>query len=149
MSQRFSPRNIYSNPSSPLVSPKTYSSLRPLSPDALELKRENEELKKLIYQLNIKLEYEQKKSRSLEYRELLRKELKSNVLSIRDPIKRRQMIHEANEDEIREGKYTDTFMVSIDKQPQKTIFQFIAIDQGEIKVIDEQGQTFFTRIQKN
>ena len=52
-------------------------------------------------------------------------------------------------DEIRKGKYTDTFMVSIDKQPQKTIFQFIAIDQGKIKVIDEQGQTFFTRIQKN
>lgn len=52
-------------------------------------------------------------------------------------------------DEIRKGKYTDTFIVSIDKQPQKTIFQFIAIDQGKIKVIDEQGQTFFTRIQKN
>lgn len=52
-------------------------------------------------------------------------------------------------DEIRKGKYTDTFIVSIDKQPQKTIFQFIAIDQDKIKVIDEQGQTFFTRIQKN
>ena len=52
-------------------------------------------------------------------------------------------------DEIRKGKYTDTFMVSIDKQPQKTIFQLIAIDQDKIKVIDEQGQTFFTRIQKN
>ena len=51
--------------------------------------------------------------------------------------------------EIRKGKYTDTFIVSIDKQPQKTIFQFIAIDQDKIKVIDEQGQTFFTRIQKN
>lgn len=52
-------------------------------------------------------------------------------------------------DEIRKGKYTDTFIVSIYKQPQKTIFQFIAIDQDKIKVIDEQGQTFFTRIQKN
>jgi hypothetical protein len=52
-------------------------------------------------------------------------------------------------DEIRKGKYTDTFIVSIDKQPQKTIFQFIAIDQDKIKVIDEQGKTFFTRIQKN
>ena len=51
-------------------------------------------------------------------------------------------------DEIRKGKYTDTFIVSIDKQPQKTIFQFIAIDQDKIKVIDEQGKTFFTRIQK-
>jgi hypothetical protein len=51
--------------------------------------------------------------------------------------------------EIKKGKYTDTFMVSIDKQPQKTIFQFIVIDQDKIKVIDEQGQTFFTRIQKN
>lgn len=52
-------------------------------------------------------------------------------------------------DEIRKGKYTDTFIVSIDKQPQKTIFQFIAIDQDKIKVIDEQGKTFFTRFQKN
>ncbi|OUV06150.1 MAG: hypothetical protein CBC39_00495 [Cellvibrionales bacterium TMED79] len=52
-------------------------------------------------------------------------------------------------DEIRKGKYTDTFMVSIDKQPQKTIFQLIAIDHDKIKVIDEQGQTYFTRIQKN
>lgn len=52
-------------------------------------------------------------------------------------------------DEIRKGKYTDTFMVSIDKQPQKTIFQFIAVDKDKIKVFDEQGQTFFTRIQKN
>jgi len=52
-------------------------------------------------------------------------------------------------DEIRKGKYTDTFMVSIDKQPQKTIFQLIAVDQDKIKVFDEQGQTFFTRIKKN
>jgi hypothetical protein len=52
-------------------------------------------------------------------------------------------------DEIRKGKYTDTFMVSIDKQPQKTIFQLIAVDKDKIKVFDEQGQTFFTRIQKN
>ena len=52
-------------------------------------------------------------------------------------------------DEIRKGKYTDTFVVSIDKQPQKTIFQLIAVDQDKIKVFDEQGQTFFTRIQKN
>ncbi len=52
-------------------------------------------------------------------------------------------------DEIRKGKYTDTFMVSIDKQPQKTIFQLIAVDQDKIKVFDELGQTFFTRIQKN
>ena len=52
-------------------------------------------------------------------------------------------------DEIRKGKYTDTFMVSIDKQPQKTIFQLIAVDKNKIKVFDEQGQTFFTRIQKN
>ena len=52
-------------------------------------------------------------------------------------------------DEIRKGKYTDTFVVSIDKQPQKTIFQLIAVDQDKIKVFDKQGQTFFTRIQKN
>jgi len=52
-------------------------------------------------------------------------------------------------DEIRKGKYTDTFMVSIDKHPQKTIFQLIAVDQDKIKVFDEQGQTFFTRIKKN
>ena len=52
-------------------------------------------------------------------------------------------------DEVRKGKYTDTFMVSIDKQPQKTIFQLIAVDKDKIKVFDEQGQTFFTRIQKN
>jgi len=52
-------------------------------------------------------------------------------------------------DEIRKGRYTDTLIVSIDIQPQKTLFQFIAMDQDKIKVIDDQGQTFFTRIQKN
>lgn len=104
MLQRSSPRNIYSQPVSPLVSPKTFDSLRPLSPDALELKMENEKLKKVIYQLNIQLREEQDKSRRLEYRELLRRELKNNVLAIRDPIKRRQMIHEANDDEVREGR---------------------------------------------
>ncbi len=104
MLQRSSPRNIYSQPVSPIVSPKTFNSLRPLSPDALELKMENEKLKKVIYQLNIQLRVEQDKNRRLEYRELLRKELKSNVLSVRDPIKRRQMIHDVNDDEIREGR---------------------------------------------
>lgn len=104
MLQRSSPRNIYSQPVSPVVSPKTFNSLRPLSPDALELKMENEKLKKVIYELNIQLREEQDKSRRLEYRELLRRELKNNVLAIRDPIKRRQMIHEVNDDEVREGR---------------------------------------------
>lgn len=104
MLQRSSPRNIYSHPAIPVVSPKIYSSIRPPSPDALELIKENEELKKLVYQLNIELRREKDKTRVLEYRELLRRELKNNVLSIRDPIKRRQMIHEVNDNEVREGR---------------------------------------------
>jgi hypothetical protein len=40
-------------------------------------------------------------------------------------------------------------VVQIDKRPQQTTFQFIPIDQQRIKVIDERGQTFFTRIEKN
>ena len=48
--------------------------------------------------------------------------------------------------EIKSGKIRDTFIVEIDKEPQKTIFQFIPIDQQKIKVIDELGRTFFTRI---
>ena len=48
--------------------------------------------------------------------------------------------------EIKSGKIRDTFIIEIDKEPQKTIFQFIPIDQQKIKVVDELGQTFFTRI---
>lgn len=52
-------------------------------------------------------------------------------------------------DEIRKGIETDTFVVTIDKQPQKTVFQFVPVNKDRIKVIDEKGQTFFTRIQKS
>ena len=51
--------------------------------------------------------------------------------------------------EIKKGAVRDTFVVQIDKRPQQTTFQFIPIDQQRIKVIDERGQTFFTRIEKN
>jgi hypothetical protein len=51
--------------------------------------------------------------------------------------------------EIKKGTVRDTFVVQIDKRPQQTTFQFIPIDQQRIKVIDERGQTFFTRIEKN
>ena len=54
-----------------------------------------------------------------------------------------------NLDEIRKGIETDTFIVTIDKQPQKTVFQFVPVNKDRIKVIDEKGQTFFTRIQKS
>ncbi|MGB1454940.1 MAG: hypothetical protein ACPG7A_05695 [Flavobacteriaceae bacterium] len=50
--------------------------------------------------------------------------------------------------EIKKGAVRDTFVVQIDKRPQQTTFQFIPIDQQRIKVIDERGQTFFTRIEK-
>ncbi len=51
-------------------------------------------------------------------------------------------------DEIRKGMKIDTFIVTIDKQPKKTIFQFLPLDNDRIKVIDEGGQTFFTHIKK-
>ena len=51
-----------------------------------------------------------------------------------------------NLDEIRKGQYADTFLLTIDKQPQKTVFKIIALDQNKIKVLDDQGHTFFTRI---
>jgi hypothetical protein len=102
MLQRSAPRNIYSQSSSPLVSPKLHTSVRPPSPDALELKIENKALKKLVYQLNMQLREEQNKSRRLEYRELLRKELQKEVLSAKGPDAseiRRKMIQEVNDEE--------------------------------------------------
>ena len=54
-----------------------------------------------------------------------------------------------NLDEIRKGREIDTFIVTIDKQPKKTVFRFLPLDKNRIKVIDEGGQTFFTRIEKN
>jgi hypothetical protein len=48
--------------------------------------------------------------------------------------------------EIRKGTQSDTFVVTIDKQPQKTIFQFVPLNNDRMKVIDQKGQTFFTRI---
>lgn len=51
-------------------------------------------------------------------------------------------------DEIRKGMKIDTFIVTIDKEPKKTIFQFLPLDKDRIKVIDEGGQTFLTRIKK-
>ena len=99
----------YNQPVSPSVSPKSYTSIRPLSPDAYELKKENEELKKeneelkmFLYPLNIQLREEQNKSRRLEYRELLRKALQKEVLAAKGPDaaeKRRQIIKDVNDDE--------------------------------------------------
>ena len=54
-----------------------------------------------------------------------------------------------NLDEIRKGREIDTFIVTIDKKPKKTVFRFLPLDKNRIKVIDEGGQTFFTRIEKN
>jgi hypothetical protein len=50
--------------------------------------------------------------------------------------------------EIRRGKEIDTFIVKIDKNPQNTVFKFIPVDKDRIKVMDDIGQTFFTRIKK-
>ena len=50
--------------------------------------------------------------------------------------------------EIRKGIEVDTFIVNIDKKPQNTVFKFIPADKNRIKVIDDIGQTFFTRTKK-
>ena len=50
--------------------------------------------------------------------------------------------------EIRRGKEIDTFIVKIDKKPQNTVFKFIPVDKDRIKVMDDIGQTFFTRMKK-
>ena len=50
--------------------------------------------------------------------------------------------------EIRRGKEIDTFIVKIDKKPQNTVFKFIPVDKDRIKVMDDIGQTFFTRMNK-
>ena len=99
----------YNQPVSPSVSPKSYTSIRPLSPDAYELKKENEGLKKeneglkkFLYQLNMQLSEEQNKSRRLEYRELLRKALQNEVLAAKGPGAaelRRKIIEDVNNDE--------------------------------------------------
>ena len=50
--------------------------------------------------------------------------------------------------EIRKGREVDTFIVKIDKKPQNTVFKFIPVDKNRIKVVDDIGQTFFTRTKK-
>ncbi len=50
-------------------------------------------------------------------------------------------------DKISKGKQSDTLVITIAKKPQNTVFKFIFIDKDRIKVIDERGQTFFSRIQ--
>ena len=50
--------------------------------------------------------------------------------------------------EIRKGREVDTFIVNIIKKPQNTVFKFIPADKNRIKVIDDIGQTFFTRTKK-
>ena len=49
-------------------------------------------------------------------------------------------------DEIKKGKSIDTFIVTVDKKPQKTTFKMIAFDKDKLKVVDDQGHVFFTRI---
>ena len=51
-------------------------------------------------------------------------------------------------DKIQKGNITDTFTVTIDNQSRKILFHFIAVDENKIKVIDDGGQVFFTRIRK-
>ena len=91
-------------------------SYNPPSPDAVELKREimyikseNNTIKRENNNIkmendNIKMENEilKREIRQLEYRELLRKELQKEVLSIKGPgaaEKRRKMIQEVNDEE--------------------------------------------------
>ncbi len=50
--------------------------------------------------------------------------------------------------EIRKGSEVDTFIVKINKKPRNTVFKFIPVDKDRIKVMDDIGQTFFTRIKK-
>ena len=50
--------------------------------------------------------------------------------------------------EIRKGREVDTFIVNIIKKPQNTVFKFIPADKNRIKVIDDIGQTIFTRTKK-
>lgn len=50
---------------------------------------------------------------------------------------------------IRKGQHIDTFILEIDKQPQKTIFKLLAVEKNRLRVIDERGKTFFTRIKNN
>lgn len=48
--------------------------------------------------------------------------------------------------EILPGISKDTFAVEIMKQPQNTLFKFIFDSPDKIKVVDDYGDTFFTRV---
>lgn len=46
------------------------------------------------------------------------------------------------------GSLKDTFAMEIVKKPQNTLFKLVFITPDKIKVIDDQGTTYFTRVQK-
>jgi len=53
-----------------------------------------------------------------------------------------------NLNEIRAGKAIDTFLVEIIKKPKNTEFKFLILEENRIRVLDDGGETFFTRVEK-
>ena len=47
--------------------------------------------------------------------------------------------------DIYKGVSIDTFVVEIIKKPQNTEFKFLILEQNRIRVLDEAGETLFTR----
>jgi len=48
--------------------------------------------------------------------------------------------------DIYKGVSLDTFVVEIIKKPQNTEFKFLILEQNRIRVLDEAGETLFTRV---
>ena len=49
--------------------------------------------------------------------------------------------------EIKKGVGIDTFLVELEKKPSNTIFKMLIVNENKLKIIDDLGNTFFTRLE--
>lgn len=49
--------------------------------------------------------------------------------------------------EIKKGVGIDTFLVELEKKPSNTIFKMLIVNENKLKIIDDLGNTLFTRLE--
>jgi hypothetical protein len=49
--------------------------------------------------------------------------------------------------EIKKGVGIDTFLVELEKKPSNTLFKMLIVNENKLKIIDDLGNTLFTRLE--
>ena len=49
--------------------------------------------------------------------------------------------------EIKKGVGIDTFLIELEKKPSNTLFKMLIVNENKLKIIDDLGNTLFTRLE--